>query len=532
MTSSCTLRARIALPRRSALCVALLAAFQAHFDGSTTLLLPAVTYPSGGIYANSVVVADLNRDQKPDIVTTNLFSSSVGVLLNHGDGTFEPAIAYVPGGLFLQGVAVADVNSDDNLDVLVAIRCLNNGNCAGVAGVMLGNGDGTLQAASLYPSGGDAAWSIAAADVNRDGSPDLLIVNEFSNSVGVLLGNGDGSFQLAVTYNSGGGSPRSVTAADVNGDGVADLAVANRCGLGPGCLGSGGGVGVLIGNGDGTFQSAVSYDAGGDGPVSVAVADVNGDGTADLVVANVCSSATSCVVGSVSVLAGIGDGTFGERVTYQSTGLGTNGVGVADIDADGQPDLAAANLCLPNSCREGGVDVRLAQGHGIFGPALSYSSGAFGAASIVMADVNGDDAVDVVVANQGCDADNCESGTVGVLLNNVMHIQIDIQPGRFPNRLNARSHARVHVALMATADFDPTTVDTSSIRFGRAGASTLEMQLKDVDRDGRTDAIVSFKMDETGIACADSSAKLIGMTLDGQRFHGVDSIEVLGCETF
>ena len=132
--------------------------------------------------------------------------------------------------------------------------------------------------AVVYDSGGSGADSVAVADVNGDGKPDLLVANEGNGSTGsvsVLLGNGDGTFQPAVTYGSGAKVAASVAVADVNGDGKPDLLVANG--------GNGtGSVGVLLGNGDGTFQKAVNYGTGvADGSSWVAVADVNGDGKPD-----------------------------------------------------------------------------------------------------------------------------------------------------------------------------------------------------------------------------------------------------------
>jgi len=170
-----------------------------------------------------------------------------------------------------------------------------------------------------YGSGGLYARSVAVADVNGDGKPDLAVANlcltEYNcpnGLVGVLLGNGDGTFQTAVTYGSGGYYAMSVAVADVNGDGKPDLVVANNCTSGDfsnGCTDPSGTVGVLLGNGDGTFQAAVTYGSGGYYSSSVAVADVNGDGKPDLVVANECAD-TSCTNGSVGVLLGNGDGTF------------------------------------------------------------------------------------------------------------------------------------------------------------------------------------------------------------------------------
>jgi hypothetical protein len=167
----------------------------------------------------------------------------------------------------------------------------------------------------------------------------------------VLLGNGDGTFQSATSYNSGGAGPYSLVVADLNGDRKPDLVVANS---------DSNTVSVLLGNGDGTFQAAISYASGGSSDRSVAVADVNGDGKPDILVANACA-VSDCASGVVGVLLGKGDGTFEAAVTYQSGGFAAQWVAVTDVNADGRPDLLIAN-CGPTGatfCGSGVVGVLL-----------------------------------------------------------------------------------------------------------------------------------------------------------------------------
>src|SRR5580658_474305 len=142
-------------------------------------------------------------------------------------------------------VAVGDFNGDGKLDLVVANEGSNN------VGILLGNGDGTFQAAVNYGVG-SAPTSVAVGDFNGDGKLDLAVVNELSNNVSILLGNGDGMFQAAVNYGAGL-SLFSVAVADFNGDGKLDLAVANY---------ESNNVSILLGKGDGTFQAAVDYGIG------------------------------------------------------------------------------------------------------------------------------------------------------------------------------------------------------------------------------------------------------------------------------
>jgi hypothetical protein len=332
-------------------------------NGDGTFQTPT-SYDAGIVLASSVIVTDVNGDGKPDLVVVG---GGVSVLLSNGDGTFQPAVTYGSGGAAAVSVAAADVNDDGKLDLVVANQCANpcSGTIAtslgeGSVGVLLGNGDGTFQSAQTYLSGGDGATSVSVADLRHNGELDLVVSNFCSvpscrdsypladGTVGVLLGNRDGTFQPVVLYDSGGASTGSVAIADVNGDGKLDLLTAN-CGpetCGPGR--PGGTVGVLLGNGDGTFQPPVSYDAA-NGPISIAAADLNGDGTQDVVVANWGTSDGGSNNGAGSVLLGSGDGTFQSVQTYLSGGDEATSVAVADLTGDGRPDVVLADTSGPYS---------------------------------------------------------------------------------------------------------------------------------------------------------------------------------------
>ena len=225
-----------------------------------------------GVKPVSVVVADVNGDGKPDLIVSDAYSNNVGVLMGNGNGTFQ-AMQSFAAGMYSSSVAVADVNGDGKPDVIVT-----NQNDADV-GVMLGTTAPSCRSrtfASLHVS-----CSIVVADMNGDGKADIVVVN---NAGDVLLGNGNGTFQAQQTFATVVGSgPVSVAVADVNGDGKPDLIAANYSFATVGSNGTT--VSVLLGNGDGTFQSP-AFLAAGDDPFAIAVGNMSGDGVLDIIVSN------------------------------------------------------------------------------------------------------------------------------------------------------------------------------------------------------------------------------------------------------
>jgi FG-GAP-like repeat/Abnormal spindle-like microcephaly-assoc'd, ASPM-SPD-2-Hydin len=288
--------------------------FQAPIDSPTTN------------YNEFVAVGDFNGDGKMDIVVVE--NPYVSVLLGNGDGTFQ---APSDNNSFIgaQNVAVGDFNNDHKLDVVVVGFFGGSQNI----GVLLGNGDGTLQNSLTYPLT-YTPQTVATGDFNVDGNLDVVISDKF-NGVTVLLGNGQGGFGPQVTYDTTSASGGPVMVDDLNLDGKLDLAVA--CAISA----HAGGVDVFWGNGDGTFQPAQYFASGLTG--LPAVGDLNGDHLPDLVLANELSAVTMLSTGVVSFsptaplvfpVRLINTSSSPESVTLTNTGAAS--LSISSIKASGQ----------------------------------------------------------------------------------------------------------------------------------------------------------------------------------------------------
>ena len=213
---------------------------------------------------------------------------------------------------------VGDFNRDGKLDLV-------GGDCC-ITYVFLGNGDGTFQPTTTYQDVGGI--DLQVGDFNGDGILDLAIEGGAENfPISVALGNGDGKFQPPVTITNadgGCGFGQTMLVSDFNGDGNLDIAFCTATSIG-----------ILLGNGNGTFQSPTYYDVSSSS-FTIAAGDFNSDGKTDLIVSSNVDS------DQFWILLGNGDGTFQPPSLVKVPGplaSGELGIVTGDFDSDGLLDF-------------------------------------------------------------------------------------------------------------------------------------------------------------------------------------------------
>jgi len=354
---------------------------------------PATDYVVG-THPASVAIADLNGDGRPDLATANVFSDNVSILLGTGAGVFGAATNFAVGPN-PTSVAIADLNSDDQPDLAVANR-----NC-GCVSILLGTGTGAFGAVANFNAGPARLFDVAIADLNGDGHPDLAVTNDgIVNTVSILLGNGTGAF--GPPTNIAGDLSYSVAIADLNGDGNPDLALANA---------PSNAVSILLNttppaSTTPSFSAATNF-AVGTGPLSVEIADLNGDGKPDLAVGNNLSDDVSILLNTTppaSTAPSFSAANFHAGVLPASLAIG-------DLNADSKPDLAVVT-------QNNAVSILLGTGGGAFGPATDFAVGTH-PLSVAIGDLNADGRPDLAVTNRA-------ANTVSVLLNTTPFMDCDV----------------------------------------------------------------------------------------------------------
>jgi hypothetical protein len=354
--------------------------------------------------------------------------------------------------------------------------------------------------------------SIAVADFNEDGHLDLAVLNQTGNTVSILLGNGDGTFQSQTTVSLPPGSnPTAVVAADFNKDKHTDLASADQ---------TTDKVSILLGNGDGTFQPETHFDLPpGSGPSALVTADFNGDSIPDLALADAAAN-------NIVVLLGKGDGTFALKSTPVA---GKNPIALiaADFDKDGRQDLAVVNQ------QDNTVATLLGNGDGTFQPITATTTFATGntPTSVATADFNGDSIRDLVVTNF---ADN----TVSLFLGN--------GDGTF--RARTDTPAATGPSSVAVGDFNfdgrqdmvvtNQTSNTASVFLGigdgtvaarldlPVGNSPVDIVAADLNGDGRLDIVTANSTADTATIILNSTVFTPAGAVPQTPFPGAEYVDI------
>lgn len=381
-----------------------------------------------GYQVAGLAEGDFNGDKIPDLAV-GATGFTPRILLGKGDGTFtitpdenQPISVNFP-----LSVLAGDFNGDHKVDLLTKEdRSVNSF-------LSLGNGDGTFAVpTSFAPSGLQGDFLVQ--DLNNDGIPDLLTVN--SQTLTAFIGQANQTYTQVVSTLS---TPvfGNLVSADVNQDGKVDI-VFNNYSTVPG---GGGRVVIALGNGDGTFSEGATYDVTGIG-VATAVADVDGDGHMDVILASYQVQGGT----GLQILYGHGDGTFDAPVnvpTPHSVGL----IAGADLNMDRVADLVLSDGFV--------VTVMNGAANRTFGAPRDYLAGGSPATPIIT-DLNGDGGPDLVFAN----TDNNRITTATVLLN------LGVTKGMLTASPNPAVYGQ---PISSTASFAPTVavagVPTGTVSF-------------------------------------------------------------------
>jgi hypothetical protein len=288
--------------------------------------------PSTNISNNpsSLAAADLNNDNKLDLITANFTGGGVSILTGDGTGNFVSQKIAVPGGGSPQFVATGDFNLDGKADVALT----RSGQFSSVT-ILFGNGSGGFSGQTDFATSVVNSQALTVGDLNADGKPDLVVGSNPGSAFSVLLNDGAGGFSAPTLYtlNNNTGWSSIATIGDFTGDGKVDLVVANHVRDT---------LALIPGNGAGVFAGP-TFISVGQGPSSLMTGDFNGDGLLDVATAYVDSAA-------ISVLLNNGSGGLSAPKNFLGGGPHES-LAVADFNGDSLPDLATEGISIfLNSC--------------------------------------------------------------------------------------------------------------------------------------------------------------------------------------
>lgn len=330
-----------------------------------------IVLPTGDFGNSTLNAANLDGDDHLDLVTVRSSDGQVIVLPGNGDATFkEPVLS--PLATNTNALAIGLINGDTIPDAITAHRS------PGRIGVLLGTGSGAFESPVFIDSGASVS-SVAIGDFDRDGAADVVAVPSPNNDITILLGIGDGTFQNPVEI-AAPGTPLNVKVANINADNNPDLVTSE----------SSSGARVYLGNGDGSFQPPVSLSGGG---LAIAVGDLNGDGNPDVVGTNFNDS-------TIYVSLGRGDGTYQSALSFEIPNrpydASYDRILITDVTLDGAPDILFTEEPGIES-----VGILVGDGTGFFSGFSSYDLADPFTSGLAVGDFNEDGLPDIVAGNSG-----------------------------------------------------------------------------------------------------------------------------------
>ena len=338
-----------------------------------------------------VVFADFNGDTLRDMAVTVDGPDRVLIFPGLGNGSFGVPVAVLTGaGTSPHGLDAGDLDGDGDQDLVVSLKNVDSV-------MFLRNTAGTFAPAGTYPSGGSEPRRVRLGLFDVNGSLDIAVVNRSSDNVGILLNGGTGTFGATATV-AAGLDPRDLALGDFNADGRPDVAVTSHDDRT---------IRILTNNGSGGFAPSASIFVGGlVRPEGVATGDMDGNGSVDVI-----TSTSGTGFNFVTVILNTG-GVFGAPANYPSGGVNPSAIEAADLDGDGDLDVAVAN---EDSASVG----LLPNANGILGAAILLATGTTPNA-LALGDLDGDTDLDLASANR-------DSANVSVFLNS-SQIAPPVQP--------------------------------------------------------------------------------------------------------
>jgi hypothetical protein len=377
--------------------------------GCATVAYDRLHYPVS-CWPSTLAIGDMDGDGLPDIVVTDL--QGLSTVKNLGSRAFAKEVsAPLPPGNVVYGLAIVDIDGDGKLDAVISDHERS------VVGVLTNAGGGVMRSEIEYPVGtaaeGGTLWaqSLTAGDLDGDGRPDVVVglddyvyITETGGQIGVMLTQDGGVLSPETTYENtvlpgpAGGTyfrgPSTLAIADLDGDGKNDVVIATTDAH----------AGVYMNRGDGTLAPETEYAVGKDGVsgarTTVAVGDLNGDGRPDLAIA-------TNVGPTLGVLLNTGGGTFAPLASVLDGDAGDAGGGsdyaylaIADLDGDGKNDIVTSGVWGDQP----GVSIFINQGGMTFAPPVTYAADHSDFTSaMAVADLDRDGLSDiVVVSNDTC----------------------------------------------------------------------------------------------------------------------------------